>query len=172
MRERRSVNSVSILLVIVSALGATACAAQTTPAVGPYQSRQAIVFLSLLPELAARTLEGTQPSRPLAVDVESFQAGAVLFARARLSHEQITAAFGRPLRDMGLTALRSGELPTGAMHLALDAMIDLGAYIEATVTVSWSAAAEAPAGQRTVRLVFVAATNGYRFESLRPLVVT
>jgi len=48
-------------------------------------------------------------------------------------------------------------------------MIDLGAYVEATVTISWSAERETPAGQRTVRIVFARTTNGYRFHSVRTL---
>lgn len=160
-----------LALATVPLCAAPACAAQNAPT-APRSDVGGTRFLSLLPELVVHTLEGTQRSRELVVDLESFQAGAVLFARATLSRDQLSEAFGRPVRDLGSAAVGAGELPPGAVHLALNAMIDLGAYVEATATVSWSTDRDTPAGRRTVRIVFARSTNGYRFESVRPLVVT
>lgn len=137
MRRSRVLRSAWILLSVAAApLGAAACAAQNAPA-APSPGVEGARFLSLLPEVAAHALEGTQRSRELAVDLLSFQGGAVLFARAELSRDQIAAAFGRPVRDVGRAAVRAGELFPGTVQLALDAMIDMGAYVEVTATVSW-----------------------------------
>lgn len=172
MRRGIILRSVSLLLGLAAAPGAAACAAQTPPPSAPARGAEGTRFLSLLPEVANRALEGDQRSRELAVDLESFQAGAVLFERARLSREQVAAGFGRPVRGVGKAAMLAGELPAGAVHLALDAMIDLGAWVEATATVSWAAGPDRPSGHRMVRILFARGINGYRFESVRPLLVT
>lgn len=170
--EFRSACGHLVLLACGVLAEVSACAGQNAPsAASPFP--RATPFLSLLPAIVEHSLAGTQRSRDLAVDVESFQSGAFLFARARLSPAEIIAAFGRPVRDLGIAQVRAGELPSTEVHLKLDAMIDLGSAVEITATVSWASGPAGGAGGHTMlRILFIRSTNGYRFASVTPLLVT
>jgi len=77
--------------------------AQNLPAAPSLRGGNALLIVSTGPGGPHETV------RDLAVDLESFQAGAVLFARAELSRDQIAAAFGRPVQDMGRAVVEAGS---------------------------------------------------------------